>query len=83
MDKGGNRGLVIKQGTGEIKSIVPVEAVAAEMIDTGSKRHPTTLATGRGDKRQTGEANRTEKRGPGMFQSPPAAQTQRGKQQIL
>ena len=39
----------MEQGTGKIKNIVPAEAVAAEMVETGSKRNTATLTAGGSD----------------------------------
>lgn len=82
-DNGGDRWLVMEQGTGKIKKIVAAKAVATQMINACWKRNAATLAARGSNKIKTGEAIGAEQRGPGRFQSALTAQTQGGEQQIL
>jgi hypothetical protein len=75
--------LIEKKGSGVIKGWVVGEAGSAEMIGTGGKGYAAARATGGAEKRQVGEAIRTEKRRSGCVQPPRTAETERGKQQIF
>ena len=75
--------MILKQGTGKIKDIVPGKTVATEMINTCGKRNAATRTTGGSNINKVSKAVGTKKRRPGRCQSPLTAQTQRGEKQIL
>ena len=82
-DERRNRRLVGKETAGKIKGGQAGQAVAAEMVHPGRKGQAAAAAQGGVEKTEGLVAVNTEKRRPGGFQPPLAAQASGRKEQIL